>query len=120
MRKKNSYYPKNAFPIILSNTPKYSADLPIYCKGEKINFKVTNLTMYEKKILSILKEGKRIIFDMNLRKTFIVVWRKGVQILGKMTLRTTSRFIQMGILFCHSKEGHLVHLYPNKTIYQLV
>lgn len=119
MREKNSCYPKHAFPIILKHTPEYSADLPLRYQEDRVDLKKITLTKYEKKILSILKMGKRILFDMNLRKTFIVTWQRGVQILGKMTLRTMSKFIQMGILSCHSKEGHLVHLYPKKTIYQI-
>lgn len=99
MRRSRHSYPAHPYPVLLTppmvGTANFAAEL--------------RLTRFESGLLRKLKSGARVLFDMEQGRAMLYAFRRGIEALAEVTIRTLSRLVQAGHLYVSGREGRLVH-----------
>lgn len=99
-------YPRHAFPELI---PTYS------------NLTISNHTLQEhskktKEIISTLKNGARVLFDMKKGRGFIYRFEQGIKIIMELTTRILSSLVKNGYLTLFEKQGETAHFAPSPNL----
>lgn len=98
MRRPRRSYPQHSLPLLAATG----------C-SQPISMATTNLSRQQRWILKHLRNGARILLDMDQRRALIYSFRKGMEELAQITLRTLSSLVRAGVLIAVAREGRLVH-----------
>jgi hypothetical protein len=66
-------------------------------------------TAAERRVLALLADGVRVLFDIEAKRALLYSVRHGLRTVGQMTVRTLARLIREGWLVMTGREGRLVH-----------
>jgi hypothetical protein len=103
MRRPRHSYPSHPYPILLSCSPSYlSSPAPVPPEALR-------LTPFEASILRQLHQGARVLFDMKRGRALIYAFRRGIESIAELTLRTLAKFVECGWIYMSGREGRLVH-----------
>lgn len=98
MRRPRRSYPQHPLPLLTA----------MGC-SQPLTMAPANLSRQQHWILKRLRDGARILLDMDQRRALIYSCRRGMEELAQITLRTLSSLVRAGILVAVAREGRLVH-----------
>ena len=93
-------YPKHPFPFLLGEyTYPESSTQNMY----------QALNKSERQVLSHLKQGARILFDIERRRALVYSFRRGIEHIAELSVRTLGHLVRQGVLVVAGREGRLIH-----------
>lgn len=90
-------YPQHRYPALLGYPDRPVATDP------------TVLSPTRQRIVSSLRAGARVLFDVTRGRALVYRFRQGVETLMEMTVRTLAWLVRHGHLVVAEREGRLVH-----------
>ena len=99
MRRPRRSYPRHPLPLLTALGCTADLSLPA----------TSRLSPHQHSILHHLRDGARILLDMDQRKALLYSFKRGIQHLAQITLRALSALVRAGVLVACSREGRLVH-----------
>lgn len=99
-------YPRHAFPELIPTYSNLNLQHNIYSEQSKKT----------KEIISTLKSGAKVLFDMKKGRGFIYKFEQGIKILMELTTRTLSSLVKNGYLVLFEKQGETAHFTPSKIL----
>jgi hypothetical protein len=92
--------PLHPFPFIAGCRP---------LRGPLIPAKINSLTRAQNRILTQLRQGARILFDIDQKRALLYSLRRGIEHLAELTVRAIAGLLRAGKLAICAREGRLVH-----------
>lgn len=99
-RKHRKPRPIHPFPFVAGCRP-----LP----DDQMRLEQRELTRAQIAILSHLQHGARILFDIEHKRALLYSFRRGIEHLAELTVRSLASLIKAGKLMVAGREGRLVH-----------
>lgn len=99
MRRQRRSYPQHPFPLISA----VSSDQQIEFANDK------RLSKQQQWLLDHIKRGAKILFDMTQKRALLYSFRRGVEHLAEITIRSLSGLLKAGFLAPTARDGRLIH-----------
>lgn len=77
--------------------------------SDGLHAELHTLTRAELIVISHLKRGARILFDIEHKRALLYSFKRGVEHLAELTVRSLSSLLKAGKLIVAGREGRLVH-----------
>ena len=92
-------YPRHAFPFLLGEYARTVSPLDVVHPFNKA----------ERQILSHLKQGARILFDMEQKRALVYSFKRGIEHIAELSVRALAHLVRLGMLTVSGREGRLIH-----------
>lgn len=90
-------YPRHRYPSLLSPALHGPAVL------------APAMSPQQERILKTLREGARVLFDVDQGRALVYRLRQGLEQVGELTVRTLAWLVRQGHLILAGRDGHLAH-----------
>ncbi len=92
-------YPRHRYPTLL---------MPVLLGPTEME-KALPASRQQQRILKTLRDGARVLFDVDLGRALMYRVKQGLEEVGELTVRTLAWLVRQGHLVFTGREGRLAH-----------
>lgn len=94
--------PTGPFPYLISLQP-------LIRRHQILNPHPIIMNRFQKNILQSMKKGAQLLFDIEAKRGLLYSFKKGVEHLAELSIRSLSMMVKEGLLRVLKREGRIIH-----------